>query len=179
MEKRVVGEPGCFAETLPPARHGLWIRGMLLACQQGRFESSQHLHDEGGNVCGKRRDCEVLRNELRHETVEPVSQCFIVGVIRCQRMRLSPGGARVAEPISHSVCFSLLVLGGQAMGAVDEKEGKLPGNQLDCSKVDGAGLDLACAMNPAKGRSVVAQRQEALVLLLVSITFKDHQPHIH
>ena len=64
------------------------------------------------------------------------------------------------------------------METVDEKECEFPGNELDCSKIDRAGRDLAGAMNPAKGRRVVTQGQETLVKLSRGITLKDHQPHV-
>jgi hypothetical protein len=52
-------------------------------------------------------------------------------------MRIAPGGSRKAEKVRDRVLISFDVLASQAVGAVDDQSGELPGDELDGFVVQG------------------------------------------
>jgi hypothetical protein len=92
-------------------------------------------------------------------------------------MGVSPEGTGIAQEIGDGVLFPLDVLARQTVGAVDDKAGKLPCNQLDRLIVRRSRDESAGFVEPSYCACIIAEGKDAVLLAALCLTLKKDEPN--
>ena len=90
------------------------------------------------------------------EFVESSGEYVVGRVVRSQRVGFVAVVAGKREEVCYNVVVAFEMLGGKAMGAFEENRGQVACDHLNGFVAHRGFFDAARAVNPAKGRRVVA-----------------------